>query len=66
MLNSVRLADPVKLVERDGAGRRPALAAILEAQIEQTPRLSDAITRRYFSVMETEPRWTRARSRQAP
>lgn len=64
MLSAVRLADVVKLAERDGNGRRPALAALLEAQIAQSPNLSNAITRRYFSVIEIEPRWTRARSRQ--
>ena len=64
MLNEVRLADVVRLAEHDEKGRRPALTALLEAQSRQIPLLSDAITRRYFSVIEKEPRWVRARSRQ--
>ncbi len=64
MLNEVRLADVVRLAETDSVGRRPALTALLEAQISRVPLLSDAITRRYFSVIEKEPRWVRARSRQ--
>ncbi len=64
MLNEVRLADVVRLAETDGSGRRPALTALLEAQVGRIPLLSDAITRRYFSVIEKEPRWVRARSRQ--
>ncbi len=64
MLNEVRLVDVVKLAELDGAGRRSALSALLGAQIQNCPLLSDALTRRYFSVVETEPKWVRARSRQ--
>jgi hypothetical protein len=36
----------------------------LQSQRERVPQLSDAITRRYFSVVEKEPKWVRARSRQ--
>ncbi len=64
LLNDVRLADVVGLAERDPDGRRGALAALLEAQVKRIPQLSDALTRRYFSVVEKEPRWVRARSRQ--
>ena len=66
MLNDVRLADVVGLAEALADGRRPALAALLGAQVSRLPQLSDAITRRYFSVVEKEPGWMRARSRQAP
>lgn len=64
MLNAVRLADVVRLGEPDTSGERTALAALLGSQIESIPYLSDAITRRYFSVVEKEPKWVRARSRQ--
>jgi uncharacterized circularly permuted ATP-grasp superfamily protein/uncharacterized alpha-E superfamily protein len=66
MLSDVRLADVAALAEPDEDGRRPALAALLSREIERIPQLSDALTRRYFSVVEKEPRWVRARSRQAP
>jgi uncharacterized alpha-E superfamily protein len=64
MLNAVRLADVVGLAARDNTGQRSALAGMLSAQIERVPHLSDALTRRYFSVVEKEPKWVRARSRQ--
>lgn len=64
LLNDVRLADVVGLAERDADGRRTELVKLLEAQVKRIPQLSDALTRRYFSVVEKEPRWVRARSRQ--
>ncbi len=64
LLKDVQLADVVNLAARDGHGRRSALDSLLGSQIERIPQLSDAITRRYFSVVEKEPRWVRARSRQ--
>ncbi len=64
MLNEVRLADVVRLAELDGTGKRPVLIAFVATQIAQFPILSDALTRRYFSVVEKEPKWVRARSRQ--
>ena len=66
MLSDVRLADVVSLAKPDDNGRRSALDKLLSAQIDRIPQLSDAITRRYFSVVEKEPRWIRARSRQEP
>jgi uncharacterized alpha-E superfamily protein len=66
MLNDVQLADVVRLAEPDRDGRRTALTSLLETQIERLPQLSDAMTRRYFSVVEKEPKWVRARSGQAP
>ena len=62
MLHDVRLADATALAECDRNGRRPALETLLKAQLERIPVLSDALTRRYFSVVEKEPKWTRARS----
>jgi uncharacterized circularly permuted ATP-grasp superfamily protein/uncharacterized alpha-E superfamily protein len=64
MLNDVRLADLLQLADHDGKGRRTTLMTLLQAQTERIPQLSDAITRRYFSVVEKEPKWVRARSRQ--
>jgi uncharacterized alpha-E superfamily protein len=64
LLDAVRLADVVKLAEVDDKGRRLALEQLLSAQIKHLPQLSDAITRRYFSVVEREPRWIRAQTRQ--
>ncbi len=66
LLSAVKLADVVGLAERDSNGQRTALSAMLRHQIERMPQLSDAITRRYFSVVEKEPKWVRARSRQEP
>jgi uncharacterized circularly permuted ATP-grasp superfamily protein/uncharacterized alpha-E superfamily protein len=66
LLNAVRLVDVVGLAEPDATGQRAALTAILRDQIERLPQLTDAITRRYFSVVEKEPKWVRARSRQEP
>ena len=64
LLNDIRLADVVTLAEANQDGRRTSLAALLESQVRGIPHLSDAITRRYFSVVEKEPKWVRARSRQ--
>ena len=64
LLNEVRLTDVGKLAELDGQGRRGALSALLNAQITACPQLSDALTRRYFSVFERAPQWVGTRSRQ--
>ena len=64
MLTDLRLADVLTLAEQGPDGQRPALVSLLSRQVERIPQLSDALTRRYFSVVEKEPRWVRARSRQ--
>lgn len=64
MLNDVRLTDVVKLAELDAAGQRTSLVALLKSLVERIPLLSDAITRRYFNVVEKEARWVRARTLQ--
>ena len=64
MLNDVRLADGARLAELNATSRRGVLSGMLSAQIDRVPLLSDALTRRYFSVVEKEPKWVRARSRQ--
>ena len=66
MLNDVRLADINRLAEADVDGRRPMLIALLSTQLARVPELSDALTRRYFSVVENKPKWMRAQSRQEP
>ncbi len=63
MLSDVRLADVASLAEAMNNGARGALSQLLQLQIERIPQLSDAITRRYFSMLEKEPRWIRASSR---
>ncbi len=64
MLSDVRLVDVGRLSDADGNGQRAALINLIDAQITRLPQLSDAITRRYFSVVEKESKWVRARSRQ--
>jgi uncharacterized alpha-E superfamily protein len=59
LLNTIRLADVFALAEKDAEGRRPDLARLLASQVEGIPLLSDAITRRYFSVLGEETRWVR-------
>jgi uncharacterized circularly permuted ATP-grasp superfamily protein/uncharacterized alpha-E superfamily protein len=63
LLSDVRLADVAGLAEAKPNGAREALAHLLRLQVERIPLLSDAITRRYFSMLEREPRWIRASSR---
>ena len=64
MLSDVRIADVVRLAKTNADGIRPELVALLGAIAGQIPPLTDALTRRYFSMIEKEPRWVRARSRQ--
>ena len=66
MLNDVRLTDVTLLAQAESDGQRLALSRLLSAQVDRLPQLSDAITRRYFSVVETGPGWVRAQSRQVP
>ncbi len=66
MLTDVRLADVVALAEIKDDGHRPALVKLLSAQLAGLPQLSDALTRRYFRVVEKEPKWVRAQSRHEP
>ena len=66
LLSEVRLADVTQLSETDTDGRRHELTAKLSSIVARVPSLSNAITRRYFSVIEKEPQWVRVRSRQSP
>ena len=63
LVNDVRLADVGSLSEPGADGCRAGLAQLLETLTEGLPQLSDAITRRYFSVVEKGPQWVRAQSR---
>jgi uncharacterized alpha-E superfamily protein len=65
LLTDVRLADVTALAATvtTAAPQRPELGALLIGEIDGIERLSDAITRRYFNVVEKEQAWVRARSR---
>ena len=66
LVNDVRLADVGRLADQDADGSRPELGELLATLIGELPQLSDALTRRYFSVVERGPRWVRAQSRRSP
>jgi uncharacterized circularly permuted ATP-grasp superfamily protein/uncharacterized alpha-E superfamily protein len=66
MLNDTRLADVALLAATDGTGNRVALRTMTDAHIQHLHELTDALSRRYFSVVEKEPKWARARSQMAP
>jgi uncharacterized circularly permuted ATP-grasp superfamily protein/uncharacterized alpha-E superfamily protein len=66
MLSAVRLADPMRLAAAAPDDQQAGLAALLSRLLTGIPHLSDAITRRYFSMVEKEPKWMRARTRQEP
>jgi uncharacterized circularly permuted ATP-grasp superfamily protein/uncharacterized alpha-E superfamily protein len=63
LLTELRLADVEGLAKSDGEGLRAALAALLEHQITGLPGLVDALSRRYFNVLEKDTKWVRLRSR---
>lgn len=48
MLNLIRLTDVYELSKRDPSGSRPALDRMLVRLLDQLPRLSDAISSRFF------------------
>lgn len=64
MLSDIRLAEAARLAEADDNGRRLFLQNLLSTEIARVPELTDALTRRYFSVVENKPRWMRAQTRQ--
>lgn len=55
LLTKVRLADVDKLSEVDKNGHRPALAALCNALIAELPKLSELISRQYFSLADEQP-----------
>lgn len=63
MLGTVRQVN-VELLATPPAGEpRPQLGSLLTGVTDGFPALIDALTRRYFSVVEKESRWIRAQSR---
>jgi uncharacterized alpha-E superfamily protein len=64
--SGLQLADVRSLGDSEADGARPRLADLLGANVASLPLLSDAISRRYFSLKEQEPRWMRARSGHEP
>jgi uncharacterized circularly permuted ATP-grasp superfamily protein/uncharacterized alpha-E superfamily protein len=52
LLTANRLAEIVPLCDQDGEGRRRQLETLLDEIIEQLPKLSEMITRDYFSHAE--------------
>ena len=66
MLNDIRLADVARLADTDGSGDRVGLRTLADTNIRRLHELTDALSRRYFSVVEKEPKWVRARSQTAP
>jgi uncharacterized circularly permuted ATP-grasp superfamily protein/uncharacterized alpha-E superfamily protein len=54
MQTQVRLADVYDLSKADQDGRRPAFNTLFKQLVAELPQLSEAITRRYFSLTEDE------------
>ncbi len=54
MLTQVQLADVNEISDIDGTGARPQLKLLLNKLVQDLPRLSEAITRRYFNLQEDE------------
>lgn len=52
LLTRVRLADMYALSEAGGNGEREALKALFTQLVAELPKLSEAITRRYFNLTE--------------
>ncbi len=64
LLTEVQLADADAMRVVDENGERPVLKAALDSLINGLPRLSDVISRRYFSLTEEQPQ--RVHTRLAP
>jgi uncharacterized alpha-E superfamily protein len=56
LLTRVRLAKVTSLDHADAEGKRPELQELLSNLISGLPKLSEAITRRYFNLTEDDPR----------
>ncbi len=63
MQSEVRLADIALLASKDAGGHRPLLATMLDKQSARVLQLTDAVTRRYFNVVEKGPTWAANRTR---
>jgi len=55
LLTKVRLADARELATPDSGGTRVQLAALLELMRQELPRLSELISRQYFSLADEKP-----------
>lgn len=55
LLTKVRLADVAALAKPDDGGNRDALCLLLEELIRELPRLSEHVSRQYFSLADEEP-----------
>jgi hypothetical protein len=64
LLTQVRLADIESFRKADADGRRTELCLALARLAEGLPKLSDIISRRYFSLTEEQPH--RVHTRLAP
>ena len=62
----VQLAKVNELAHADAEGKRPALQELLSQLISGLPKLSEAITRRYFNLTEDEPRRVYSRHGRQP
>jgi uncharacterized circularly permuted ATP-grasp superfamily protein/uncharacterized alpha-E superfamily protein len=63
LLTRVRVAKLDALTAVAADGTRPQLEALLADQLRVLPQLSAALGRRYFALIEKEPRWERSGSR---
>ena len=60
LLMQVRVTNADELAKSALDGSRPHLTTLLADQLAVLPQLSEALGRRYFALIEKEPRWTRA------
>ena len=63
LLTQVRMAEIARLAAAGTGGARTALTGLLAGQNQQLLDLSDAISRRYFALVEKGPRWVRSGAR---
>lgn len=63
LLTEVRVTNANELAEVAPDGTRIRLKALLREQQAVLPELSNALGRRYFALIEKEPRWMRAGAR---
>jgi uncharacterized alpha-E superfamily protein len=66
LLTAVRLAKPATLAQAEGSGGRAEFKALFSTLVSELPRLSSAITRRYFNLTEDEQQRVHARSGPRP
>jgi hypothetical protein len=64
LLSRAQIADVYELAKAQPNGQRDAFKALFTALVTELPQLSEAITRRYFSLTEDE--MTRINTRLGP